>query len=53
VLVVIDNPSSLLVMHLIPVPFIMGMHLPFWEYSEDDRIPFNPLPVRPYQGPSR
>ncbi|MCK5414582.1 MAG: hypothetical protein KAJ35_04285 [Thermoplasmata archaeon] len=53
ILAVIDDPSSPLVVLFIPMPFIMGMYLPFWEYSVNDWIPINPLPGRLYRGPVR
>jgi hypothetical protein len=52
-LVVLADPTSLAVILLIPLPFVMWMHVPFWEYGEKERTPSNPLPASPYHGPVR
>jgi hypothetical protein len=52
-LMVLDDPASLAVILFIPIPFVMWMHIPFWEYDEDERRSSNPLPAMPYQGPER
>lgn len=53
VLVVLDDPSSLLVLPQMAIPFMMWVHMPFWKDSEANWRRTNPLPATPYEGPAR